>query len=528
MLAALLSGCASLSFVPERANENRTLPPASSDGLTAPVGDSAAEYTGRFTLNYIASDQQTLVAVSRTMRLTGEDLLAEKVMERLLDPPDTLPGVLPIAPDGTRLLWVEQSEGVATVNLSVDALSLTEQEMSWMRAAIAATLVGADGVQYVNVLIGGKEESALSLPSGSLTRTDGNLTALWAQQEADQERFVQPDGRLDRTATLYFPSQDGAYLLPEVRPVRFSDDSYALELIRQLAAGGKSSRVLPESAILTQDPTIDTLDDGRRVVTLKLTAGFEDALAQIGVAPGFAYGALTLTLCRFVPEIDALRITVGGSPLARVTLGDRELTPADGVVSPDDFDSLVGRVAQVYLTDAATGKLCAVSRAMERSAALSPRVLVEQVLAGPGAHETQAAQVAPQGVSKADIEGVAHRGRRRAGQPVGQLLPLLPADGRGGGAQPGLRAGQHAVRPGAGPEGALFHRGPIGGHAGHRHQPARYAAAESGHRRGIRNSLRAGPPGCIPAARLQIVKRRGILTARATGRSPPDTGASTS
>ncbi len=405
-LTALLSGCASLSFVPERANVSRTLPPAADDGLAAPVGDSAAEYTGRFTLNYIASDQQALVAVSRTMRLTSEDLLAEKVMERLLDPPDTLPGVLPIAPEGTKLIWVEQSEGVATVNLSVDVLSLTEQELTWMRAAIAGTLVGTDGIQYVNVLVGGKEESALTLPTGALTRTDGNLTALWAQQEADQDRFQQPNGRLDRNATLYFPSQDGSYLLPEVRAVRFSDENYALELVRQLAAGGENGGGMPDGEILTADPTIDTLDDGRRVITLKLNAGFEDALTQSGSQPGLTYGALALTLCRFVPEIDALRITVGGAPLEQIGLGDRVLTPADGVVGPDDFDSLIGRVAEVYLTDAATGKLRVVSRAIERGAALSPRVLVEQVLSGPGIYETGVLAAAPQGVSKADIEGV--------------------------------------------------------------------------------------------------------------------------
>jgi len=406
LLTALLSGCASLSFVPERANGNRTLPPAQDDGLTAPVGDSAAEYTGRFTLNYIASDQQALVAVSRTMRLTGEDLMAEKVAERLLDPPDTLPGVLPIAPSGTKLIWVEQSEGVATVNLSEEALSLTEQELAWMRAAIANTLVGTGGIQYVNVLIGGKEESSLSLPSGALTRTDGNLTAIWAQQEADQERFTQSGGRLDRDATLYFPSPDGAYLLPEVRAVRFSDDGYALELIRQLAAGGSDHRVLPEGAILTQNPTIDTLSDGRRVLTLKMPSGFEDSLSQIGVQPGLAYGALALTLCRFVPEIDALRVTVGGQPLGQIQLGERLLVPVDGVIAPDDFDSMIGRVAQITLTDQETGKLRSVSRAMERSAALSPRVLVEQVLAGPMPYESGVEAVAPQGTGKADIEGV--------------------------------------------------------------------------------------------------------------------------
>lgn len=403
---SLLTGCMSLSFVPERTNVSRTLPPAESDGLTAPIGDSAAEYTGRFTLNYISSDQQSLVAVSRTMRLTGEDLMAEKVMERLLDPPDTLPGVLPIAPEGTRLLWVEQSEGVATVNLSVDALALTEQELSWMRAAIAATLVGTDGIQYANVLIGGKEESSLALPSGSLTRTDGNLTALWAQLQADQERFNQPDGRLDRNATLYFPSQDGGYLLPEVRAVRFSDDDYALELIRQLSAGGKNSRVLPGEGVLAANPAIETLEDGRRVISLKLAGGFEDVLAEIGVEPGFAYGALVLTLCRFVPEIDALRITSAGAPIQPFILGGRTVAPEDGVLSPDDFDSMIGRVAQVYLMDEATGKLRAVSRALERSAALSPRVLLEQVLAGPLPHEAGVLAVSPEGTGKADIVGV--------------------------------------------------------------------------------------------------------------------------
>jgi spore germination protein GerM len=405
-IALTLAGCSSLSFVPERANESRTLPPVQDDGLTAPVGDSIAEHTGRFTLNYIGSDQQALVAVSRTMRLTGEGLLAEKVMERLLDPPDTLPGVLPIAPPGTRLLWVEQSEGVATVNLSVDVLSLTEQELTWMRVAIANTLIGNDGIQYVNVLVGGKEESALSLPSGTLFRTDGNLTALWAQQQADQERLSQPDARLDRSATLYFSAPGGAYLLPEVRAVRLLDDNYARTLIEELSAGGDNGRVLPEGDFLTADPTIDTLDDGRRVVTLNLDAGFEDMLRAQELSPGLAYGTLTLTLCRFVPEIDALRVVVGGEALGHADLKDRVLTPADGVISPEDFDSLIGRVAKVYLTDQATGELRAVRRPLERRAALSARVLMEQVLEGPAAYEAGVLPVAAQGIGRADIEGV--------------------------------------------------------------------------------------------------------------------------
>jgi hypothetical protein len=275
-----------------------------------------------------------------------------------------------------------------------------------MRAAIANTLVGTDGILYVNVLIGGKEQSALSLPTGSLSRNDGNLTALWAQQAADEERFTQQDGRLDRDATLYFPSTDGGYLLPEVRSVRFTTGDYALELIKQLAVGGANRRVLPEGDILARDPAIETLKDGRRVVSLRLAAGFEEALAGINVSPGLAYGALALTLCRFVPEIDALEVTVGGEPLGQVLLADRVLTPVDGVITPDDFDSLIGRVAQIYLADQQTGRLRAVSRAMERGAALSPRVLVEQVLGGPMPHESDVAAVAPSDTGKADIEGV--------------------------------------------------------------------------------------------------------------------------
>lgn len=406
LIAACLCGCSSLSFVPERANESATLPPAQSDGLTAPVGDSAAEYTGRFTLNYIASDQQALVAVSRTMRLTGEDLPAEKVAGRLLDPPDALPGVLPIAPDGTRLLWAEQSEGVVTINLSVDALSLTEQELTWMRAAIANTLVGNDGIEYANVLIGGKEESALGLPSGALVGTDGNLTALWAQQQADQERFLQAGGHLARNVTLYFASADGKFLLPEVRAVKFTDENYARELVGQLASGGAHGAVLPDVQVLAGEPTIDTLEDGRRVVTLSLSGEFEALLKEKGIAPAAAYGSLTLTLCRFVPEIDGLRILIGGAPLRSVDLAERQILTEGGVVSPDDFDGQIGAVAQIYLTDHTTGKLRAVERAMERDAVLSPRILIEQVLNGPSAYDSGALAVAPEGVGKADIEGV--------------------------------------------------------------------------------------------------------------------------
>lgn len=411
----LLSGCMSLSFVPSGGGTSEIVEIPESievipDTLT---GDSRADQNYRINLHYISSDQPQLTPVARVVRMTGGDeSLAEIVMERLLEPSGSADG-LAIAPVGTRLLSIEVAQRIATVNLSIEASEVeSDQRQVWMRAAITNTLTEIDGIDAVNVLIGGMEESVLNMPIGTLRRTDGNLTSLYARYQADEERLLDTSMQdaahaLEREVTLYFPTHTGDKLLPEVRTVRFEAEGYIETLIKELAKGPTSARharaTLPEAfvfdAALEAAPEIVTTDEGLRLITLSFAERLYEELEKIGVTPEQLYGALTLTLCRFVPEINGLVLRIGG---VAVVAGEAE---EPDYMTPTSHSGMVNSLARLYFT-AEDGKLAPVDRAMDPPRAQNPRGLLEELIAGPQAGDGLVAPVVPEGITGADILGV--------------------------------------------------------------------------------------------------------------------------
>ena len=411
VLLATLGGCASLSFVPQQSGEEIPLPTPAAAAPEAPVGDSVAERIERVTLQYLGADQQQLVAVSRSLRLSGGEALAEKMVERLLELPPDVRGVAAIAPDGTRLLWAEATGDLVTVNLSSEALGLSAQGLVFLRAAIANTLTSLPGVGYVAVLIEGQEESTNTIPNGALSQTDGNLSALWAQRTAEEERFLAAEepAPLERDVALYFASEDGGFLLPEVRRVKFTDQNYTLRVVSELAQGAQRyGDVLPrEGNLLTREPSVETLSDGRRCAVLDFDERLIALMERDSLNPGQLYASLALTLCRFVPELDAVAVRVGGETVGRTVFAGQEILFEGGVMTPDDFGGAVGANARLYFAAAdGSGELVCVERTMDLAGARTPRRLLEALIAGPNGAEPSAQAAMTAGATGADLLGI--------------------------------------------------------------------------------------------------------------------------
>lgn len=408
-VALSLTGCAGMSLTQVQTAGEVILPEPTAQSAPAPVGDSRAERTQRVNLYYISADQQQLSPLSRNIRLLSDESTAEKALKRLLEGTGTV-SLQPVAPEGTLLMGLELSQGIATVDLSVDALELDAQALCWMKAAVANTLVGLEGIEYVNVLIDGKEESAMSLPAGTLTATIATLTALWAQQLADEERFAAnpSTAQIERRLTLYFGAWQDARLLPEVRTLVFSCDNLALDIIEALRQGPQNSHahaVLPADASLRVAPEVATLEDGRRVLLLSFNDGLYEALEREGLTSWQLLSSLAYTLCRSIPQLDGITVGVNGQLITRLEDGLRRLTFEDGVISPEDFDDAVARMGTLYFANS-QGTLTKVERAMDQLSAVSPRQLLYQLLAGPYVFDGDALPIVPEGTSEADLLGV--------------------------------------------------------------------------------------------------------------------------
>lgn len=209
MLAAavLLSGCSNLMLFEAQSVRNVELPDVSGEEYVAPWGDSQADYLERTGLYYVNEDAQQLTRSEISYLLTPAEDQAVTILNRLLgETPDDMTAV---APEGTRLLGVEVTGNIATVNLSLEARGAqSDQQLLWLYAAIANTLTELDDVDGVNILINGRQEAILSLPMGVMTQSDGDLAALWAQQQADAQRAqVSEVSSMDRVGAVVFPCQ---------------------------------------------------------------------------------------------------------------------------------------------------------------------------------------------------------------------------------------------------------------------------------------------------------------------------------
>lgn len=411
-LCMALSGCAPVAFEVQPESTGLVLPEPEVSAPAAPMGDSRQEESRSIGLYYISEDGQALRQIWREVSVPSDKTLEEVVAENLLSMPESA-GLSEVVPYGTTLLSLEQSNGVVTVDLSIDARSVEdEQALLNMRAAFANTLCELDGVEYVNLLIGGQEEGILGMPLGAMSQNDGNLATLWAQVQADEARFVQgleEERTLERNVTLYFPAQDDTYILPEVRKIEFTDDNYQAVLMDELLKGpsanqGTKALTPSESGILAGEPEVQISEDGLKQICFRFVPELRELLNQAGVSEGQFFAALTYTMSGFVPELEGITAFIGEQQVIEVQQAGQILNFEDGVMRREDFHSAAGRQVKLYFAGE-DGGLKLVTRAMDQLSATSPRVLLYELFTGVRAGE-DAQNVAPDGLLDTDILGV--------------------------------------------------------------------------------------------------------------------------
>ena len=171
-----------------------TLPEPEEEAPQMLLGEAAAEYFYEATLYYAASDGISLSQATRTLLVQSGETLLDVVLETLLDPTGG-PAQVSVVPGDTRVISREVSGALVTVDLSIDARNVqSEQELLRMYLGIAATLLELDGVEGVNVLIGGREEGLLGLPCG-VFRCRPSPTAIWAtrrRRSRARRRSISP------------------------------------------------------------------------------------------------------------------------------------------------------------------------------------------------------------------------------------------------------------------------------------------------------------------------------------------------
>ena len=380
-----LSGCRLNRPETESAHEI-AMPEPAPEPQNQFIGERTAAHTVSVVLYFPTSDVTGFTAMTRGLRIQDSDSLLEAAVNALLTSPASEESLYLSLADA-RLLRLEFANGIATVNLSIDALSVqSEQEVLALQQSIANTLLRLEGVRGVNVLVGGQGQYVCQLPMGVHTEPVSSVTASYAQLQAERDHFYSDTSApIRRTTVLYFPTSDGQWLLPELREVSFDSDNYALALIEALK-GGPADDIYSEASVpsgvelLAPGPTLVTTEAGEHILDLNFSSTLANYLAFSGLEIWELLGSVSMTMCSFMPELDGVRILVNGEAITMCEMGDGILRFPNGVIRRNHFSSRVGTLATVYLVNE-NNALQPVKRAVSMHSAQSPRSLVEALIA---------------------------------------------------------------------------------------------------------------------------------------------------
>lgn len=412
-LALLLSACvrddqsAALDTIP-------SLPEPETAQRRQILGDTTAPLSEEVTLFLPTEDGLEFNTVTRTIHVdAGEDLLEKTLME-LLD--STSENTL-LSASGAQISEVEFGGGIATVRLTVDvAVNRTDQDYLLICTAIANTLFGIEGVEAVNILAGDRSAYLCNLPTGVFTSRNNNTAAAFAQIQAESERFGEEgNASISRNALIYFPAQGGQYLLPEVRELVFTSDNYAQVLLNALMAGSQTRQCcfspIPNDAnLLLSPPAVVVSDTGERVLHLDFSSMLPSYLALAGVESWQCYGAIVLTMCSFIPELDAVRISVDGESVDRCIINGWEVDFPNALMRREDFSSRIGSSAQLYFAQQ-DNSLVRLECATAQKAPQSAGGLLEELISAGNGYLPGLKSIFPEGIVAEDILGTALEGR---------------------------------------------------------------------------------------------------------------------
>lgn len=385
------------------------LPEPETSEISAVYGDSDRSEPEDVTIYYVSDGRYALTSVTSSINVDSDEDLIGNVLSELFN---ASAGAMPhSAASGAHLLSYEYSCGTVTVNLSIDSmLYQNEIEGQLFIASIVNTLLDIEGVDAVNILVGDRSISMCQLPAGVYTAANENIPASYAQLESEAERFLSGESdAVSRNALLYFPSENGEYMLPEIREIEFCSQDYIPMLIDALKEGplteSASVSSIPESAeLFNAEPSLEVTATGERIIQLDFNSLMLNYLAFAGLEEWELYGSIVLTLTSFLPEIDAVCIMIDGSKLESCRLPDRILQLEGGLMRRSDFSARIGSAARFCFANEA-GSLSWKRCALSQLGATSPKRLLSGLIrTQPG--QPGLSSVFPEGVNPEDILGV--------------------------------------------------------------------------------------------------------------------------
>lgn len=405
----LLSGCA-MNERSADALQEVNLPEPPQMAMEVPNEDTVPVRRIDAELFLRSADGAMLIPVSQRLSIDYTQDPAFVLLEALLTVEEE--GLVNPIPEGTRVLNLEHSGRLVTVDLSIDAYGVeSAHDLLLMEAAIAGTLGSLEDIEHVNLLIGGRKYAFRDMSMGALSVSDADMTLLWARANAEADLFFGGDGSysLSRNAVVYYPAFTGGSFLPVVVPVSCTAGAAADALIAALTELPEGLQGVRAAFTFPPEYSINTVvtEDGRRVMKITFS---EDTWAAIPQEDrGMTCAATALTLVSFLPEVDGVVFCAGDMLITQFELAGETVSPNTGVVTRELLRSRIGTAVDLYYAAEDHAGLKRVTRVLSTMVEHYPRMLLSMLMEGPGSADG-AVSAFPDGVTVDDISGFMMRG----------------------------------------------------------------------------------------------------------------------
>lgn len=250
------------------------------------------------TLYFPDSEKKNMVSEERVVPDGEEDLLMFAVNALIMGPESE--ESKKAMPDGTRILGLELSDNIATVNLSAQFNTGSRIDKLWSRYALINTLCDIKGVSKTQILVEGEVITSISSnePLGPMGKED--IVTDITQVTNDTT-----------VATLYFADENAMYLVPESREIVLKEGEKLETAIAQaLLLGPKNDRLysaLPQGVKVLSTETKDG------ICFLNLSAEFS-AAGMGGSTEMLAVYSVVNTLCD-IEGVEKVQILVEGKKI---------------------------------------------------------------------------------------------------------------------------------------------------------------------------------------------------------------------
>lgn len=362
----------------------------------------AEKYFHEITLYFLNRTQNSLTAESRRITASQPGINFAQIVEALSKGPSS-PELEAVIPRETKLLSASHVEDIVTVNLSAGFLKA--EDLLIARAALVNTMVDIDGIEFVRIMVEGKEITTSGINEGEVLGILGKFPINVADIIASEKKT---DGTAEvRTLDweLYFRDREGKLLLSEIRTINVMNMEYARTIVEELIKGPSAQdlglyRAIPSGARLLDVELIKSEDpESKDMLRLYFSEEFRTVFMEDTLSFRTSIGSLVLSLTS-LSNIGRISIAFENGDASQITDTEGVSKLQEGFVK-EDFSDILGRRIRVYFSDSNAMHLVPEYRAMSRADLRIARRIISELIAGP-VYEGNIA-VMPQGLS---IDGI--------------------------------------------------------------------------------------------------------------------------